>query len=77
MSQKQSLFHLGTNYVASFLAARSEVTQTVVGGGDSAAAARELGLADRMRWVSTGGGASLKFVQGEELPGIAAIPDAE
>lgn len=69
-------FHLGTHYVATFLAGRRDATRTVVGGGDSAAATRELGLADRMAWVSTGGGASLEYVQGEELPGLAALPEA-
>lgn len=70
-------FHLGTDYVATFLAARAESTQTIVGGGDSAAATRGLGLADNMHWVSTGGGASLEYVQGEDLPGLNALPDAE
>jgi phosphoglycerate kinase len=68
-------FNLGTNYIASFLGF-SEGIHTVVGGGDSAAAARELGIEEHMGWVSTGGGASLEFVQGETLPGIAALPDA-
>jgi phosphoglycerate kinase len=69
-------FQLGTEYVASFLAGRGHATRTVVGGGDSASAARQLGLAEKMSFVSTGGGASLEFVQGVELPGIAALPDA-
>lgn len=68
-------FNLGTNYVASFLGFSPGI-HTVVGGGDSAAAARELGIDDRMGWVSTGGGASLEFVQGEALPGLDALPDA-
>jgi phosphoglycerate kinase len=68
-------FAAGTKAVAQAVAA-NERAFSVVGGADSVRALNELGLAPRISWVSTGGGASLELLEGKELPGVAAIPSA-
>jgi phosphoglycerate kinase len=67
-------FAEGTKGVA--LAVAHASAYSVVGGADSARALKEVGLADHIDWVSTGGGAALEFIEGNDLPGIAVIPEA-
>jgi phosphoglycerate kinase len=65
---------VGTFAIAHAIAANSGAV-SIIGGGDSVSAIKKAGVTDKVSFVSTGGGASLEFLEGQELPGVASIPD--
>lgn len=71
---EMSNFAKGTLEVGKFLGTLTDAS-TIVGGGDSTAAVKELGVSDQLTHISTGGGASLEYLEGKELPGIAAVSE--